>query len=411
MILTALFVALSISFVACRNGKEMDLHTNLFQDYNSDVKPVLNVSTPIDIYLKLNVMSIDNVNEKEQSFSTRAFLEVRWTDEYLKWQPAEFSDVKTINVPTGKIWLPDLALQDVNDNPTDLGQESGRAVIDYNGSVIIWPCKLFTVSCKITIHYYPFDVQECSLDFLSWTNPSSSMRLIPSSEGAVGFTAYRENGVWSLDSYEVTVFRKTYGNDTWDHIKFTLTLKRKWLFQVMNIIAPIVCISLLNLTCFVVPAESGEKVALCISMFLTLAVILTTITTFLPESSDEVSILGIYVCLQVIGSGISIVCTVISLFLYHRNEKLPVTNVFLVLCKIFKQTEQDSYPVRHHHQNGLRSSNIQMSVSNEKSLHCSVEDTSVSWANVSLAFDRLCFVISVCWNVFLLIGFVVAFRA
>ena len=46
---------------------------------------------------------------------------------------------------------------------------------------------------------------------------------------------------------------------------------------------------------FLVPAVSGEKVALCLSLFLTLAVFLTTITTFMPESSDEISVLGIYV--------------------------------------------------------------------------------------------------------------------
>ena len=118
------------------------------------------------------------------------------------------------------------------------------------------------------------------------------MRLLPNKDVVISFSSYQHSGEWDLESYTVTEYQRPYGNDFFDHIKFTFSLRRKWLFQVMHLIAPIVCISLLNITCFMVPAVSGEKVALCISMLLAFAVFLTTITSFMPESSDEVSFLA-----------------------------------------------------------------------------------------------------------------------
>ena len=407
----ALVFLINISIVACQNDTEIELHAKLFKSYNPDVKPVVNVSDPIKIFLRLNLMSVDNIDEKKQSFSTRAYADLRWTDQFLTWGPEDYSGVSTINVPIDKIWLPDLALEDVYNRPTDLGQDDGRALVDYNGSVIIWPYKLYTVACKIRVHYYPFDLQECSLDFLSWTNPNSAMRLLPNKDGVISFRSYKQSGEWDLESYKVTEYQRLYGNDSFDHIMFTFSLRRKWLFQVMNLIAPIVCISLLNITCFVVPAVSGEKVALCISMFLTLAVFLITITTFMPESSDEISILGIYVCLQLFGSGISIFCTVVSLFLHHRDPEIPIGGLCLLLSKCFCQNKMERHPIKYKSQNEVEQSfHVEEPVSCDKSFTLSVTAASVTWPNVSRAFDRLCFVISFVWNISLLTGLAIAYH-
>ena len=398
-----------ISVVECHNDTETVLHAKLFKSYNPDVKPVVNVSEPIKIFLRLNMMSIDNIDEKKQSFSARAYADLRWTDQFLTWEPEDYSRVSTINVPSDKIWLPDLALEDVYNRPTDLGQDDGRALVGYDGSVIIWPYKLYTVACKIKVHYYPFDLQECSLDFLSWTNPNSAMRLLPNKDGVISFSAYKQSGEWDLESYKVTEYNRPYGNDSFDHILFTFSFRRKWLFQVMNLIAPIVCISLLNITCFVVPAVSGEKVALCISMFLALAIFLTTITSFMPESSDEVSILGIYVCLQLFGSGISILCTVVSQFLHHRDSEIAISGVFLLLSKVLCQNKTETHSIKYQPQNGVGPSHVEESVTCDKSFTFVATGTSVTWPHVSRAFDRLCFAVSAVWNISLLTGLAIAY--
>ena len=401
MILLFSFLCLYISTVSSENKTERDLHEELFNGYNPNVKPLYNVSEAMYVSLKLSILSVDNIDEKKQSFSVRGFLEVRWTDEFLTWNPDKYNGVTTINVQTNNIWLPDLALRDVYSSPTELGQSTGKAVVDYNGSVVIWPYSRYTVACKIKIRYFPFDAQTCELTFLSWTNPSSAMILYPSNTESLSLHSYRPNGEWELASHNVSYYQKPYSTDTWDQITFTFLFRRKALFQVMNIIAPIVCITLLNLTCFIVPAESGEKVALCISMFLTLAVFLSTITSFLPESSDEVSILSIYVCIQLLGSGITIICTVASLHLYHKGEMQPVTIWFCLLCKM-------CCLVNHQTPHVMDTSYVPEPASCKTNFVLCKTASRVTWKTVSRAFDRLCLVVSIVWNICLITGLLIA---
>ena len=102
-------------------------------------------------------------------------------------------------------------------------------------------------------------------------------------------------------------------------------------FYVLNLILPLVCISLLTLTVFFLPAESGEKITFCISDFLTLAVFLTIIMSSFPESSDEISLLNIYVTLQLLYSGTTLFPTVFALRLYYRDP--TVSWVYRQLCQ------------------------------------------------------------------------------
>ena len=75
-------------------------------------------------------MSVNNIDEKSQTFTLRGFLEVKWPDERLTWRSEDFGGVKKINVKNENIWLPDLALMNVYDSsPTEVGQKDGRRSI------------------------------------------------------------------------------------------------------------------------------------------------------------------------------------------------------------------------------------------------------------------------------------------
>ena len=188
---------------------------------------------------------------------------------------------------------------------------------------------------------------------------------------------------------------------------FRFTLRRKWLFQVLNMLAPIVCISFLNLTCFLIPSESGEKITLCISIFLSLAVFLTVTTSTLPESSDETCLFGLYVGLQLFGSGLTILATVISLRLYHKEKETPVPMLFRVLANIcccsnpWNKIKPLSPP------NGKADT---VDKESEKPKIAWLSNSHVSWVCVSRAFDQLCLCLSVIWNLCLIIGFAIAFQ-
>lgn len=312
---------------------ELDLHEELFKRYNRNVMPKMNKTNPICVTLELYLLSVDEIDEKQQTIRIRAFLELKWVDEFLAWDANKYPDITHINVKVDEIWYPDLALDNSFGKLGHLGQEGGNAVVNQSGGVVIWPYSSYMVACKISISRFPFDEQRCNFSFSSWTNTNAVLKLRNTS-GKVSLDRYAESGEWELTEGLMKFRESPYGDDFYDKVSFEICLKRKPLFYVMNIMAPVLCISLLNIFCFILPSQDGERVTLSISIFLTLAVFLTIVNNTMPESSDEASKFGVYLGLQLFGNALTIAMTTISLYVFHRSEKRKIPKIFKLLVKV-----------------------------------------------------------------------------
>ncbi len=74
--------------------------------------------------------------------------------------------------------------------------------------------------------------------------------------------------------------------------QFSLKLQRKAQYSVINVIAPIVLLSLMDLLVFWLPPESGEKVSLGITVLLSFSVFLLVVDERMPRTSDTVPLLS-----------------------------------------------------------------------------------------------------------------------
>ncbi|KAH3736457.1 hypothetical protein DPMN_043024 [Dreissena polymorpha] len=396
---------------------EYDLHMRLFQQYNSNIIPrSMTSSDPFQVGIELYLMSINEINELRQTIAIMAFLEITWTDSLLIWEPLEYSNVTSINVKVKDIWTPDIVLRRTLDKQSDFIDADGHAMIYSDGRVIMWPYGRYTVSCRIFIGRFPFDEQTCLFDFMSWTNPSS--KLVLSSESTeITMGAYFENGEWTLKRGNVNHERKPYGDDAWDHVIFTFELQRRSLFFVMNIMLPIICIAFLNTFCFILPSDGGERMTFCLSLFLTLAVFLTIVNGSLPESSDEVSKFGVYICLQLIGCGLSTIATVLSLKCFQESDHTPVRSclrLFVMAMCVQKRDQIHHYRADNElkaNQNGGKIITAAIDTIDDcgKSDKCMSDGNGtihhlppVTWKMVSCALDRFCFIASIVWHVVLL---------
>ncbi|XP_055954377.1 acetylcholine receptor subunit epsilon-like [Patella vulgata] len=83
-------------------------------------------------------------------------------------------------------------------------------------------------------------------------------------------------------------------NGTYKQLIFQISLSRYPLFYVLTTILPICLLAFLNPVVFLVPAESGEKISLSVSILLAYSVILSALSELLPEVSENISILGVY---------------------------------------------------------------------------------------------------------------------
>ena len=75
-------------------------------------------------------------------------------------------------------------------------------------------------------------------------------------------------------------------------VTFRIKLQRKRTFYVLNTIIPVVMLSLLNVLVFLLPASSGEKMALAVTVLLSFTVYLSIISEVMPKTSESISILG-----------------------------------------------------------------------------------------------------------------------
>jgi nicotinic acetylcholine receptor len=155
---------------------------------------------------------------------------------------------------------------------------------------------------------------------------------------------------------------------TYPDITFLIKIRRKTLFYTVNLIIPCVGISFLTVLTFYLPSDSGEKVALCISILLSLTVFFLLLAELIPPTSLVVPLVGKYLLFTMILVTLSIVVTVVVLNIHFRSpltHQMPpwVRRVFLhVLPKLLWMRRPKSIdPIHYHmssiHRNPMKQSN------------------------------------------------------
>jgi hypothetical protein len=98
------------------------------------------------------------------------------------------------------------------------------------------------------------------------------------------------NDQWTITGTNVV----TGTREGMSNIKFYLILKRKPFYFVLNIVAPTILLSLMSLAVFWLPTHADEKMGLSVTILLAFTVFMFTVSTALPTSSDNTSLLGAY---------------------------------------------------------------------------------------------------------------------
>ncbi|XP_035665157.1 neuronal acetylcholine receptor subunit alpha-7-like [Branchiostoma floridae] len=143
------------------------LKRHLLQDYEKGLRPVRDVTTQTTVRIGIDFRQIIDIDEKNQVMSSAVWLRQYWTDEDLQWNDTDFWNISTINIPSKEVWLPDTVLY--NSVGSDHNQLMTNVAINSNGFMTWMAPRIFASSCKIDIYYFPFDEQECTLEFGSWT--------------------------------------------------------------------------------------------------------------------------------------------------------------------------------------------------------------------------------------------------
>ncbi|RVE75656.1 hypothetical protein OJAV_G00000970 [Oryzias javanicus] len=298
---TVLLLLVALNARGCFSSKAEDrLFRKLFRRYNQFIRPVENVSDPVTVEFEVSISQLVKVDEVNQIMETNLWLRHIWNDYKLRWTPAEFDGIEFIRVPSNKIWRPDIVLYN-NAVGDFLVEDKTKALLKFDGTITWVPPAIFKSSCPMDITYFPFDYQNCSMKFGSWTYDKAKIDLVLIGS-KVNLKDFWESGEWEI------IDAPGYKHD----IKYNCLLV------------------------FYLPSDCGEKVTLCISVLLSLTVFLLVITETIPSTSLVIPLIGEYLLFTMIFVTLSIVITVFVLNVHYRT---PMTHtmpgwVHLVFLKV-----------------------------------------------------------------------------
>lgn len=357
-----------------------NLQKHLLTNYSNKVRPVKNQDHTVQLTASFLLSDINDVDAVQQRLVTTAYLNIFWFDELLVWDN-QIINVDRLYFKQKDIWTPDIVLKNGVKKLEELGGEFYYLQVSPWGGVHWLPYQVFESKCAIDITYFPFDTQVCDLTFNSWsfTKYEVNMTLYEHSS-PVDFYDFVENSVWGIES---TGGRKSQSDYEYSTITFTLRLRRKPLYYVMNLILPVAFLGVISLLVFVIPADAGEKMSFAVTVFLSFAVFLSIISMQLPVNSEKTSLLGVYLVFQMSIAVATIIVSAFQLRLHHRCEERKVGTFYRGIVRI----ERCLRCVKSCSDNNSKKKYDWRNDSDEPK----VDYDDVSWKDVSSAIDFVCF--------------------
>jgi hypothetical protein len=169
---------LNIHWVYSSN-EEYYLRQLLFTNYNKYVRPVSDYNNTLEVRMGIAVQNIESFDQMKETLDLNLWVRMSWNNQ-LNWGK-ETSNISFISVDTDHIWTPDIELLNAADKPEIY--IFNKAVNLYNdGSVFRSNPAIFRFSCPLQLHDFPFDTQECTMIFGSWTYHNKLLTILPYKE-------------------------------------------------------------------------------------------------------------------------------------------------------------------------------------------------------------------------------------
>ncbi|KTF74360.1 hypothetical protein cypCar_00017288 [Cyprinus carpio] len=272
---------------------ERMLLEDLFQEYNLKVRPARNWNERVMVRVGMTLVQLISLNEKNEEMTTNVFMNMtsflisEWTDYRLSWNPVDYDNIDVVRIPPLKVWRPDIYLINNNDGQFDVALYV-NVLVRSDGTVSWYPPAIYRSSCSIEVHvnllveYFPFDWQNCTMVFRSYTYDSSEVDL------QYGLD---EDG---NELHEIVIDENAF---TERGMKHNVSVCK---------------------TCFLI-SPLGEKMTLSISVLIALTVFMLLLADKVPETSLGIPIIVNYVMFTMILVTFSVILSVVVLNLHHRT--------------------------------------------------------------------------------------------
>ncbi|CAD5219482.1 unnamed protein product [Bursaphelenchus okinawaensis] len=289
---------------------DLTLYNYLFKNYRKEIRP-MNPQHPAstNVTVQLFLKQIQKVKESDQTLSLYCWIEMYWTDFYLKWNEKEFNGTKEIIVPVSEIWKPDLLVYNNAHMNVEANQLETNAVIKSDGRVSVYRAMVTQITCLLNLDDFPFDQQICYIMLSSWSYDGSGIMLdtlvntlVDNSQTDLAkistLTHYMENSEWQLNDFKIRRNLKYYEccPYAFPDLTYYFSIRRNPMYYLFTQLLPSSFISVITIIGSFTPhhttGENQEKITLGATAGMAIVIILMMIADKLPATSNTLPLLG-----------------------------------------------------------------------------------------------------------------------
>ncbi|XP_014609409.1 PREDICTED: neuronal acetylcholine receptor subunit alpha-3-like [Polistes canadensis] len=235
----------------------LQLRRHLFCEYVEDIRPVSDHRTKTSVYFGLLPKFIIN-NELADSMELHCWAILMWHDDHLTWEPSQFNDVKFLHVISRELWTPDIMVHNSEEHEIPFD----NCWLSNTGRVKCVLTTKFSVKCLKDYTWWPYDVQNCTIQIGSWSHSSEEIDFLET--GNIMYE-FQKNMEWNVVQTNVTTHTEPFKfgmNMTSQIISFNFILRRHYNdIRVIHLLLIIILI-IMTLTTLWLDPKSIERMIL-----------------------------------------------------------------------------------------------------------------------------------------------------
>ncbi|XP_073683999.1 5-hydroxytryptamine receptor 3A-like [Garra rufa] len=255
-------------------------------------------------------------------------LSMSWNNERISWDPKDFCGIKNLILPKEMLWKPDLYVQETAEKED--GPLNPYLDISHDGNVRMDDDHKIVSTCTMNVYKFPFDTQKCHITVSSINYSDNEIKLVPASNSSKATQVARESiltmGEWEFLNISVSLQNESYEGQTFDRIKYTISVRRMPLMHFINFQLPILFFLVLDLASFFIP-DRGEKLCFKVTVLLGISVLLLILNDILPSKSHRCPLIAVYVVVIFSFMLLSLLETILVIYLINMNSEQDANEV------------------------------------------------------------------------------------
>ncbi|XP_045206730.2 glycine receptor subunit alpha-2-like [Mercenaria mercenaria] len=301
--------------------------------YDPYTAPELDEDFPTNVTIQIMIHNMHSVDEVAMEYSIDVYLRMWWRDARLDFREITNS-TKKLELDarqTDKVWQPNIFFENEKRAFVHAVPTTNELMHIYSNGTVVNSIRLsLTLTCIMSLHYYPFDAQTCPLFIQSFGYTTDNINLQWHGTNPINISDLKMPQYTLLEDETVTskYDLKYREMGVFSTLKVELNLSRKTGYYILQVFIPSIFLVVLSWVSFWVdPDAVPARVSLGVTCVLTMTTQSAGVHQTLPPVSYVKSIdVWMFVCLLfVFASLLEFACVNVLIQNKYKNNKKNVS--------------------------------------------------------------------------------------